>query len=134
MSRQPRPDDAHASLPLAPHVFEILLSLSEREHHGYELVRDIRERTGGDVDLGTSTLYAALRRLLAAGWVEDIGEAAQEVASGGPPRRTYRITERGREVALLEARRVNRIARQSRRILGLAGPPAGQPNVTGKAR
>jgi DNA-binding PadR family transcriptional regulator len=113
--------DQASALPLAPHDFEILLSLSERELHGYELVRDIRERSGGAIDLGTSTLYAALRRMLAAGWVEDAGERAAHGPSGGPPRRTYRITERGREVVVLEARRLQRLARQSERILGLRG-------------
>lgn len=100
-------------MPLAPHVFEILLSLVDRELHGYELVRDIRERTEGAIDLGTSTLYAALRRMLAMGLVEDAGDRPDD-ASGGPRRRYYRITDFGREVAVLEAERSQRVARVAR--------------------
>jgi DNA-binding PadR family transcriptional regulator len=111
-------------LPLPPHVFEILLSLCDRELHGYELVRDIRERTAGDVDLGTSTLYAALRRMLEQGLVEDAGEG-EGTASGGPPRRYYRITSFGRQVAVLEAKRTERVARVARRKLLARGVASG---------
>lgn len=102
---------------MAPHVFEILLSLSAGERHGYELVRDIRERTGGVVDLGTSTLYAAIRRLLQEGWVEEAGEKP-EARSSGPPRRYYRITPLGREAARLEVWRLEAAFKSARSLLG----------------
>jgi DNA-binding PadR family transcriptional regulator len=98
-------DLASRHLPLAPWHFEVLLSLAGGELHGYGIIREIRGRSRGRLELGTSTLYAALRRLLAAGLIEDAGDRPQQ-ASAGPPRRYYRITELGRDVTELEARRL----------------------------
>ncbi len=104
------PKDPQRLLPLAPHLFEILISLSEKDLHGYRIVQDITERTDGDVVLGTSSLYAAMRRLVREGLVEDAGDRPSQ-DSGGPPRRYYRITKFGREVTRLEALRAQRVAR-----------------------
>ena len=56
-------DDARRFLPLTPQQFHILLSLVDGERHGYGLIQDITERTGGALRLGTGTLYTALARL-----------------------------------------------------------------------
>lgn len=102
-------------LPVAPHVLEILLSLSHEPMHGYGLIQDIRARTGGDVNLGTSTLYATIRRMERDGLVAN--ETAPEPSSEGPPRRYYRITDLGREVARSEARRLRRVAESAAALL-----------------
>lgn len=99
---------AREHLPVAPHVLEILLSLSRQPMHGYGLVRDIHTRTDGDVDLGTSTLYATIRRMSRDGLLTDAG--TPEASSEGPPRRYYQVTELGKRVASLEARRLRRVA------------------------
>ncbi len=44
-------------------VLHILLALSDRPRHGYAIVQEIEKRTGGEVVLGTGTLYTALKRL-----------------------------------------------------------------------
>lgn len=103
-----------ALVPLAPHVFEILLSLSDGDRHGYVIIKDIEARSRGQIRLSTSTLYAAIRRLLTQGLVADVGDRPADV-SGGPPRRYYRITDYGRDVARLEAERAQRVAREARR-------------------
>jgi DNA-binding PadR family transcriptional regulator len=100
-------------LPLHPADFEILLALNESEKHGYRIIRDIEERTNGTVNLGTSSLYAAIRRLLASGLVEDAGDRRSE-ASGGPPRHYYKVSELGREVLRLEALRLQDVAGAAR--------------------
>ena len=61
-------------LPLTVPVFQILLSLSDQDLHGYAIIQDIRARTAGEVTLTASTLYAAIRRLLDAGLVEELEE------------------------------------------------------------
>ena len=96
-------------VPLPSHHFEILVTLTTGESHGYRIVKDIEERTGNNVSLGASTLYVAIKRLVDAGLIEDAGDQASE-KSGGPPRRYYRITEVGRDVARLEALRLHRAA------------------------
>jgi DNA-binding PadR family transcriptional regulator len=91
-------------------VYQILLSLATGDAHGYALIRDIRERTAGEVDLTASTLYGALQRMLEEAWIAETGEDAE---SGGPRRRVYAITDAGRKVAADEARRLHRAARQA---------------------
>ena len=108
--------DPGEHLPLAPHVFEILLTLSQGPMHGYGIVAAIRDRTDGDVVLGTSTLYATIRRMERDGLVEEAGEAPDE-DSGGPPRRYHRATELGLEVARREARRLRRSAEAAEALL-----------------
>jgi DNA-binding PadR family transcriptional regulator len=116
MPRERYDEDARRHLPLAPHLFEILLSLAERPRHGYRLIHEIRERSEGRVDLATSTLYSAIRTLRRSGLIEDVGERPDE-ESGGPPRRYYRITDLGLEVSRLEALRLQRVAQRARERL-----------------
>ena len=94
-------DRATDHLPLPPHLFEILVTLATGPAHGYRIVREVDERTDGRIALSTSTLYGGLRRLLREGLAEEAGDAVDD-ASGGPPRRYYRITPLGVEVAELE--------------------------------
>lgn len=107
------PDD---HLPLAAHVFEVLLALSQGPRHGYGIIAEVRDRTDGAVLIGTSSLYAAIRRLLADGLVADGGKQPDE-QSGGPPRRYYRITTLGIEVARLEAERLRKAAKAAEKLL-----------------
>jgi len=120
------PTDSGQHLPLAPHSFQILLSLLERELHGYSLIRDIEERTGGDMVLGTSTVYAAIKRMVQDGLLEETPAPSPE-PSGGPQRRFYRITGRGRDVARAEGLRITRLERMVAGTDLLDGPsvPAG---------
>lgn len=117
--------DPREHVPLAPHAFEILLTLSQRPMHGYGIVADIRDRTGGDVVLGTSTLYATIRRLERDGLVAEADEQPDE-DSGGPPRRYHRSTELGLEVARLEARRLRRTAQAAEALLDDSVTRAGE--------
>ena len=103
-------EDPHRHLPLAPHSFQILLSLLNGEMHGYSLIKDIERRTGGEMALGTSTVYAALKRMQDDGLLTSV-VPPQDETSGGPPRRYYRITEYGRTVARAEGRRITRLHR-----------------------
>jgi DNA-binding PadR family transcriptional regulator len=103
-------------LPLAPHDFEILLSLSRGPLHGYAAITQIRDRTQGDIVLGTSTLYAAVRRLRKAGLIDETGDRVRE--SNGPPRRYWGITELGVDVVRLEAERLRRTSASADALLG----------------
>jgi DNA-binding PadR family transcriptional regulator len=95
-------------LPLAPHVFQILLSLLDGDLHGYSILKDIARRTDGEMVLGTSTVYAALKRMAAAGLLSEADGPAED-ESGGPPRQYYRITALGRSVAREEGLRIRKL-------------------------
>jgi DNA-binding PadR family transcriptional regulator len=112
-------DDSEPRTPLSPQVFQILLSLLDDELHGYALIQDIRQRTDGEVVLTASTLYAAVKRLVGTGWIEEVDHETP------PPghderRRYYRITSRGRAAARAEALRLERLTAMARdkRLLG----------------
>lgn len=112
--------DSHTP-PLSPQVFQILLSLVDSgDQHGYAILRDVEERTGGEVRLTASTLYAAIKRMLDSGLIAEVDTPEP---SGGAPRRCYRIRKAGRDLARAEAERLARavnMARDKRLLPGKA--------------
>jgi len=117
------PESANA--PLSPQVFQILLSLVENDLHGYAIIKDVANRTEGEIRLTASTLYAAVKRLLESGWIEEVTRRAR-VAGEDPRRRYYRLTTLGRAAARAEARRLERLAEMARakRLLAPAARPS----------
>ena len=99
--------------PLTAPVFQILLSLVDDDLHGYAIIQDVAARTGGEVRLTASTLYAAVKRLLDARWIEELAERPRG-EKDDPRRRYYRITRLGRDAARAEARRLDRLAAMAR--------------------
>jgi DNA-binding PadR family transcriptional regulator len=93
---------------LRPVEFHILLALAGDERHGYAILQEIARLTDGDLDVEPGTLYRALRRMLADGWVS---ETARRPAADvdDERRRYYRLTPLGRRVATAEADRLARL-------------------------
>ena len=91
--------------PLTPPVFHILLSLAEEERHGYGIMQDVAQQTGGALQLGPGTLYGCLKRMLAAGLVEESDERP-DPSLDDERRRYYRMTVKGRRVVRAEAQRL----------------------------
>lgn len=87
-------------------VLLILLSLAERPRHGYAILQDTQEITGGRVRLSTGTLYGALTRLLDDGWIE---RYESEDQSRG--KQSYRLTATGRRNLQAEVSRLKQLAR-----------------------
>ena len=98
--------------PLSPQVFHILVALVDEDRHGYAIIQEVAERTDGEVRLTASTLYAAIRRMLESGWIEEL--TGRRRPDEDPRRRYYRLTDLGREVARVEARRLERMAAMAR--------------------
>lgn len=88
-------------------TLQILLALLEGPLHGYGIKQAVGERTEGRVRLGSGTLYEAVHRLVDAGHIEEVEAPAGEPSSGGPPRRFYALTPRGREALAEEVRRLD---------------------------
>ncbi|OLF09982.1 PadR family transcriptional regulator [Actinophytocola xanthii] len=82
-------------------AFFVLTALVGEPRHGYGIVGEVAELSGGRVSLRVGTLYGVLDRLVAEGLVEPDRE---EVANGRL-RRYYRLTERGRDELATEADR-----------------------------
>jgi DNA-binding PadR family transcriptional regulator len=89
-------------------TFQILLALADGPLHGYAIIRDIRERTNGDVRLTASTLYDALARLVDERLLEET-ETPHARPDHDHRRRYYQLTRLGRARAEAEAQRFARL-------------------------
>jgi DNA-binding PadR family transcriptional regulator len=112
--RQPSIEPAPESfLPLPRDTFQILVSLADRERHGYSVMQDVAERTDGQLRLSPSTLYASIKRLLDQRLIEELAERP-DPEHDDERRRYYRLTRLGRSVAMAEARRLERLLSDAR--------------------
>ncbi len=89
--------------PLTESVFYILLAL-RKPNHGYGVVQDIQELTGGRINMGAGTLYGAMQTLEKKGYIE-IYSAQEESRK----KKEYIITELGRSVFTQEADRLKEL-------------------------
>jgi DNA-binding PadR family transcriptional regulator len=105
---------AAGHLPLTPQVFQILLSLSDQAMHGYAIIADITERTAGEIRLTASTLYDALARLVDQGLIDERATPPPGAADHDARRRYYELSALGRDVARLEASRLQRLVDMAR--------------------
>jgi len=96
------PLDHH--LPLSPAVFHLLLALAEEDRHGYAIMRDIEDRTGGIVRVGPGMLYGSIKWLLEARLIE--GAPKRAPSKEDERRKYYRLTADGRTVVKAEAARL----------------------------
>ena len=97
--------EEHDRLPLAPHVLQILVSVLDRPQHGYAIIKEISERTEGEMQLGTSTLYSAIKRMVAAGLLVETDPPAA-IAPDDARRRYYVATLGGVCAARIEVERM----------------------------
>lgn len=97
---------ADRSGPVSPQVLYVLMALLDEPRHGYGIMQDIEQRTDGEITLLPTSLYATLKRMLDDGLIVDAPELDRADSSPGRPRKTYRITERGRQKAADELRRM----------------------------
>ena len=97
-------------LPLRPVDFLVLLMLAPKERHGYGVMQDVQEHTGGRIELEAGSLYRTIRRLGAEGLLE---ESARRPAADldDERRRYYRLTAFGRRVVAAEAARLRTLVR-----------------------
>jgi len=98
--------------PLPSAAFHILLSLAGEDLHGYGIMRQVAEQTGGRMRLGPGTLYSSIQSLLEAELIEEIESRAEK--PGEERRRYYRLTTAGRKLARAEAERLADILRVAR--------------------
>src|SRR5688572_5870057 len=104
--------DPSEFLPLTPAAFHVLLALSGSPKHGYLILKDVEERTHGDVRLSTGTLYGLIKRFLDD---ELIVELPAEIV-GNERRRGYKLTPFGRQVARAEAARLEELVSAARGV------------------
>ena len=100
----PMPQDM---LPLTPAVFNILLALADGEKHGYAIMLEVEQNTDSKVKMGPGTLYGSIKRMLAAGLIEESDERPDPELDD-ERRRYYQLSGLGQRVLTAEAERLSR--------------------------
>jgi DNA-binding PadR family transcriptional regulator len=102
--------DPSQFLPLTPAAFHVLLALADGTKHGYLILKDVEERTAGEVRLSTGTLYGLIKRFLDDELIVEL--PAED--DGRERRRPYKLTPFGRQVARAEAVRLEQMVTAAR--------------------
>ena len=105
--------EAETLLPLQAATFHILLALADADRHGYAIIQEVAERTGGQLRLSAGTLYRSIQRMLDQGLIVEPRERPLPELDD-ERRRYYRITPFGRAVGEAVARRLARLVRLAR--------------------
>ena|ERR1035438_4137751 len=100
--------------PLTPAVFHVLLALADGERHGYAIMQEVVESTGGRIKMGPGTLYGTIKRLLAARMIEESDERPDPELDD-ERRHYYRLTGLGQRAVRAEALRYAEVAEVARR-------------------
>lgn len=103
-------------LPLSEATFYILVALDE-PLHGYAIMQKVEAMSEGSVVIGPGTLYGAFSTLEKQGLIEKVKEEER--------RKSYALTERGRQVLAEQLRRLQ--------IMVRTGLKVASPSHEGKA-
>lgn len=101
-------DNPQGFIPLKTQWFHILLSLAGGEQHGYGIMQEVLQRTGGKVRLWPATLYGAIKRLVESELIEESDERPAPEEDDAR-RRYYRLTALGRRVLDAECDRLQEL-------------------------
>jgi DNA-binding PadR family transcriptional regulator len=71
-------------------AFSILLALSLKERHGYEIIKQIEEDSNGKIRLSPGALYTSIKQLLEQRLVQEVDK------NDDTRRRYYRLTDKGK--------------------------------------
>jgi DNA-binding PadR family transcriptional regulator len=104
--------------PLREPTYFVLTALAAGPAHGYRILQAVDDLSGGRVRMRAGTLYAALDRLARDGYITFVGTDSD----GGPPRRSFALTDSGRELLAAEVDRLRANAEVGQAMLreGLA--------------
>lgn len=95
--------------PLTEPMFYVLMSFLRQEMCGIEITEFVSQKTGGRVVLGPGTLYTLLGKFQEEHLIEETQVEGRK--------RTYRLTEKGREVYLAELERLRNCVRDGEEAL-----------------
>ena len=95
--------------PLPSTAFLILVSLADADAHGYQLRKELLDRSNGSIDLDPGSLYRLVFRLHEDGLIEDC-------EGNDSRRRSYRITALGKRVLRTETERMSGLVAQAKSV------------------
>ncbi|HEY7474530.1 MAG TPA: PadR family transcriptional regulator [Vicinamibacterales bacterium] len=103
--------------PLSPPAHHVLLALGTDAKHGYAIMQEIAERSGGAIRILPGTLYSTIKKMLVDGLIEEVPPPRQ-ADSDDARRRYYRVTKPGRAAVEAETRRLTLLVKLGRVFTG----------------
>ena len=100
--------DKNIHTPLTEAVYYILLSVTQ-PLHGYGIIQNVKELSGGRLILAAGTLYGAINNLLAKGWIAAAGSDERK--------KEYVITQSGKDTLEKELNRLEELVKNGKVIL-----------------
>ena len=94
---------AELDAPLTEAFYYILLAL-RKPNHGYGVIQEVEEITGGRVVLGAGTLYGALQTLQKRGWIDVYSQDTES-----RKKKEYIITDLGKKAFEKELTRLEEL-------------------------
>jgi DNA-binding PadR family transcriptional regulator len=123
MPKTPAAPPPESFLPVKPVELLILMTVATGERHGYGIMLDIAERTGGSVRLEAGGLYRNIRRLLSDKLLtESVRRPAADLDD--ERRRYYALTPLGKRVLTAEALRLRALVQAAEAIRIIDPEPA----------
>lgn len=98
-------------------VYYILLSLMQ-PLHGYGIMQNVEQLSGGRLRLAAGTLYGAISSMLDKGWITALDGAADS------RKKEYVITEAGRDILRAEYTRLKELVSNGRAALEMEAEEA----------
>ncbi|WP_462409624.1 PadR family transcriptional regulator [Neobacillus sp. Marseille-QA0830] len=92
----------------------LLQLLNERDMYGYELVKELEQRSDNGLSVKEGTLYPALHKLEKQEYIECYWQEQEK----GPARKYYRITGAGRELLLEKTREWQDFVKVMNKVIG----------------
>ncbi len=77
-------------------AFSILLALSLRDRHGYEIIKQVDEDSNNKIHLSPGALYTSIKLLLEQEYIQEV------IRNDDTRRRYYRLSDKGRAVLSIE--------------------------------
>ena len=102
---------------LPPAATLILIALAHEVKHGYAMMNDIEQQTGGAYRVSAGTLYRWIAQLLEWGLIEAAPIALSQ--EDDERRKYYRLTAAGRSEAITQLQRIEKLALYARKQLNI---------------
>ncbi len=96
------------------HWFHILVALADDDRHGNGIVREVLDKTGGQLRIWPVMLYRCLDEMMEVGLVSELTDSEQRPSGESERRRYFRITEEGLGVLAEETDRLSELVSVAR--------------------
>lgn len=96
--------------PISESKYYILLSIT-KPLHGYAIMQNISELTGGRIEMGAGTLYGALKNMVKNGYAVPVSGSLLD------RKKEYKITDKGTELLKKEIKRYQELLDNGKQVL-----------------